>query len=458
MEAVTTERTGDYGELTRAMDAIDAMRADDELLLQEVGRTDRRAALGEKLRAIYEASGVHLTDATIEAAVSGLDRRFTYEPPRRSLAVLAARLYVTRARWWKRAATVSAAVVAVAAAGSLATHVVHVEQEHARVAARDAALAGLKAVREDLAHARALDLQLKGMTVPTVVVPALATLRAKAADLVSAAAAEPGKIASTGIGPRASPAEVEAAQRELDAYTLPGHSVEAILSDARRWVGIAPSLELVIHGATANPYQEQGRKLRGAVQADIAAADLQAADLAVKAVHDFDSAVRASAGMVMPADADQEAKSVLIASMGDVRHALDGGETAAANAKLARYNQLVHVIETPMVVKIVDRPGERSGVWRYPNGNVSARNYYLVVEATDQSGQAQPILVTNEETQKSEMTSMFAVRVPEKEYEAVKDEKVSTGHIAKLEVGDKPAGALQVKFNVATAGGTITEW
>lgn len=458
MGVATTDQTGDYGELTRAMDAIDAMRADDELLLREVGRSDRRAALGERLRTIYEASGVHLTDATIEAAVSGLDRRFAYEPPRSSLPVLAARIYVTRDAWWKRAAVVSAIMLATLSAGGVATHAVRVQREQARIAARETALAGVETVQQDLARARALDAALHQMEVPEVVTPALAKLRAKADNLVNAAAGEPAKLASTGIGPKASPIVVEAAQRELDAFTPPAHEVAILLSNARSWVAMAPALAPVVDGSSPAPYLEQGRKLRNALRADISSADMKAANRAATEVHTFDSAVVAANGMAIPADADQDAKAVLTASMADVRRALEAGDSGTATAELSRFNRLVHAVETPMVAKIVDRPDERSGVWRYPNGNLSARNYYLVVETTNAAGDAQPILVTNEETQKAEMTSMFAVRVPEKEYEAVKEEKVSTGHIATLQVGEKPAGSLQIKFNVATAGGMITEW
>ena len=56
----------------------------------------------------------------------------------------------------------------------------------------------------------------------------------------------------------------------------------------------------------------------------------------------------------------------------------------------ARLNQTYHL-------RIVARPGEDTGVFRIPDVNSAARNYYIVVEAVDAGGNALSVPITSEE-------------------------------------------------------------
>ena len=64
-------------------------------------------------------------------------------------------------------------------------------------------------------------------------------------------------------------------------------------------------------------------------------------------------------------------------------------------------------------VRIVSRPGEMSGIWRIPDANPNARNYYLIVEAVDAGGNVLTLPVRSEEDGEIKQVSRWGQRVPE---------------------------------------------
>lgn len=102
-------------ELMLAMDVVDTLRHRELMLVRELQADDRDQRLLERLREIYTAQGIVVTDEVLEQGVHALrEERFAYPGPRPSLARSLATLYVTRGRWGKRVGG-TVAVVAVAA-------------------------------------------------------------------------------------------------------------------------------------------------------------------------------------------------------------------------------------------------------------------------------------------------------------------------------------------------------
>ena len=132
-------------------------------------------------------------------------------------------------------------------------------------------------------------------------------------------------------------------------------------------------------------------------------------------------------------------------------------DTAAAGA-VAQFEQFVTLLDLSYTLRIVNRSNVQSGVWRYHEDAPGGKNYYLVVEPMDANGNAVTLPVTNEETQRTETVSLFAVRVPQSEYERVKADKIDNGLIDDAVVGEKRRGEIDVEYRVAVAGGAITEW
>jgi hypothetical protein len=171
-----------------------------------------------------------------------------------------------------------------------------------------------------------------------------------------------------------------------------------------------------------------------------------AADLG--AVH-----ARVSTGTDAP-EALQRAASTLAAG----EAALERGDTAAARDALAALESLAEVLEQRYELLIAAGPNAVSGVWRVPDVNTAARNYYLIVEARDDGGRPVRVEITNEETGRVERASTWGLRVPQEVFERVAADKAADGIIQDRLVGTKRAGTLAPEYVIPTSGGAITRW
>ncbi len=83
--------------------------------------------------------------------------------------------------------------------------------------------------------------------------------------------------------------------------------------------------------------------------------------------------------------------------LADGKDALARGDAAGATAALTGLEQLTADLRQSYQLMIVSRPGERSGVFRIPDRNTGARNYYLIVEAIGPDGRPIEMPITSEE-------------------------------------------------------------
>lgn len=105
MNAVSTEASlsrEPLEELMLAMDVVDTLRHSEGLVSRELNTEARRAALLERLRDIYQAQGITVSDAVLAQGVLALEEeRFVYQRPARTPMVWLAELYCSRSRWGK---------------------------------------------------------------------------------------------------------------------------------------------------------------------------------------------------------------------------------------------------------------------------------------------------------------------------------------------------------------------
>jgi len=119
---------------------------------------------------------------------------------------------------------------------------------------------------------------------------------------------------------------------------------------------------------------------------------------------------------------------------------------------------LLHDLEASYDIRIVSRPNEVSGVWRVPDLNPDARNYYLIVEAVSSAGNVVPVNVRSEEDGRTQQRSKWGLRVSEDTFEAVTADKRDDGIIQGDIVGEKQAGKLDPEYRIPTTGATIVDW
>ncbi|TVQ87905.1 MAG: hypothetical protein EA400_10405 [Chromatiaceae bacterium] len=100
MSATATVAKPPLDDVMLAMDVVDTLRRRRSLVERELDESGREQDLKERLRRIYSAQGIEVSDAILEAGVNALkEDRFVYQPPPPGLAVQLARLYVQRGRW-----------------------------------------------------------------------------------------------------------------------------------------------------------------------------------------------------------------------------------------------------------------------------------------------------------------------------------------------------------------------
>ncbi len=142
----------------------------------------------------------------------------------------------------------------------------------------------------------------------------------------------------------------------------------------------------------------------------------------------------------------------------DAVAAVSRKDAAAAAKGYNDLRQLYSQLTRQYTLRIVSRQGERSGVWRVPQSNPKARNYYLIVEAVTPEGKRLSLPITSEEDGKTHIVDKWGLRVKAATFEQVKRDKLDDGIINRSVVGVKKRGYLTPDYSIPTAGGAITEW
>jgi hypothetical protein len=155
-------------------------------------------------------------------------------------------------------------------------------------------------------------------------------------------------------------------------------------------------------------------------------------------------------------DADVESRAQEFYTAGTA--AFDVGDEGRARNALESLRELQGILQQSYTLTIVSRPGERSGVWRIPEANPDARNYYIIVEAVAPDGTTLQVPVVNEETGRTERVAKWGMRVEEDVFNRIAKDKQDDGIIQQREFGVKRSGELQPDYRIPTTGAAITQW
>ena len=143
---------------------------------------------------------------------------------------------------------------------------------------------------------------------------------------------------------------------------------------------------------------------------------------------------------------------------GEGKSALAAGEKDDVLAVLDEMDALRDEIEREYEIRVVSRPGERSGIWRIPDANTNARNYYIIVEAVTPEGRTLKRTVVNEENGTSYQVDKWGLRVEEPLFQRIAADKQDDGIIQQNRFGVKRRGYLTPEYLLPTTGGAITDW
>jgi hypothetical protein len=166
-------------------------------------------------------------------------------------------------------------------------------------------------------------------------------------------------------------------------------------------------------------------------------------------------------GLVASAKAeakDQAALSLLAELEARSRQAVTNADLPAAREAASELTALLARLRQSYEIRIVQQPGTPSGVWRIPDVNQDARNYYIIVEAVGPDGQPIALNILNEETKKTAKATRWGIRVPKSQFDAVRRDKSDDGIIQNAKVAEKPRGAADPVWVIPAPAGAITEW
>lgn len=155
---------------------------------------------------------------------------------------------------------------------------------------------------------------------------------------------------------------------------------------------------------------------------------------------------------------DSAAVTAVDTAEADARAALVRQDAEATRASVAALETLRAELVRTYQIRVVSRPGDPSGVFRIPDVNEGARNYYLVVEAVTPDGSVLSLPVTSEEDGQTRTVAKWGVRVPEAVFDRIRRDKEADGIVDEAVIGEKPRGSLGVAWSVPVGGGSITEW
>ncbi len=104
-------------DLMMAMDVVDTLRHEEGQIAKELKTDERDAAMVERLRQVYAAQGIEVSEEILRAGVEDLKRdRFVYTPPAAGFQRTLAVVYISRDTWSKwLAAAIAVLLIAVAA-------------------------------------------------------------------------------------------------------------------------------------------------------------------------------------------------------------------------------------------------------------------------------------------------------------------------------------------------------
>ena len=153
-----------------------------------------------------------------------------------------------------------------------------------------------------------------------------------------------------------------------------------------------------------------------------------------------------------------DAKNAVESVAGSLTFAIEQRDHTAAKHTTSELRNLTRDIGAAFDIRIVSRSGEKSGVFRVPEDNPRARNYYIIVEAIDRSGNPVQISITSEEDGSTQRVSTWGIRVVSSVFERVKQDKLDDGIIQNVRFGSKRSGALNPDYLFPVEGGSILRW
>ena len=419
----SASQRADLDDLMLAMDVVDTLRHQQSLVEHALSAEQRDAALTERIRDIYRQQGIAVSDDVIAAGVKALrEERFAYREPPGGIKTWLAKCYVQRAKAYKPIAGLLA-VLGIWWGANFAFSTLPEQRELERA---------MEAFNNEVASLQNDNVSLN-------------TRLEQVAD-----AAENPQAVETSFKEINESLRVETALAVEDANGIKRGLAELIPStyqDADDF-----RTEQTSAAAQLTSYEGSVEQLRLKVTTGEHNIRLMRAfaTMPVTLNEMVRSAKKIAAEPAVAAIANASAENAIAA--------LKSRDIESAERAQQQLAELIEEVSVNYKILIVSEPGEKTGVWRYPESNNNARNYYLVVEAVDDSGRRLERSVVSEEDGKTYRVRRWAMRVDERTYNRVGRDKADDGIVQDKVFGEKARGFINPNYRMNTTGASIVSW
>jgi hypothetical protein len=140
------------------------------------------------------------------------------------------------------------------------------------------------------------------------------------------------------------------------------------------------------------------------------------------------------------------------------QRAIANDNHGTARKQLALLKDMNDQLALDYNLRIVSRQGEDTGFARQSRSNPQIENFYILVEAVSRDSRVLKVPITNEETQTTKRVTMWAQRVTEETFDKIVTDKRTDQIVQNDILGHKDRGYLRPTFDMAVAGGAITDW
>lgn len=447
----------DYNTMLAALDAVDAAR---RRSVETLSLADRRASLLEEVSSYYQRQGIEVPQASIEQGVDDfLANDLALTLPRRPVSQFLARLWVFRAR------VMAGCAIAAVAAGLGVFSYVRLQAERSEQAAElraaiESSIDALEAVKVRASHV--------GLPAGTAGGDKVHDITVLANDQIAAATALTAKSypSIAGYNAQAISQEAETFSGQIAGMNAALEKLEPmgeVYRHAMEYRERVASLKLA--DGAPEPLREKYDAAVAAANTAITALDAAGYAQAVQTIEQ----IRGTAASVRALNRELDAlragqargsSAALDSLVAQTAAALQAGRYDEARQFVGRGQQELRFIQTPLTMRIVDRPGVKSGQNRLYTDASGSRvsGYYLIVEAITPDGDIFPMNILNEETGQIVNVNRWGERVPQEVFEKVKRDK-SDGRIDDNVVATKAAGANTFDYRLIPQPlGRITSW
>lgn len=473
---MTTTNAKAFEEKLLTIDLVDGLRREQERLDLALNDGEQMKALRSQIQAYYQQAGISVSDALIDQAIAERQAQRNLFKANRLSAIgrLVASSYVYRRRIGVGLITLAAITVF---AWFLDQQISSWQRERELSAYRSELQQKLDDVQQSLKSADALPTELAALS--SAQIPALPqwsqqlqldfaqarlTLGTEAA---CAALTVPEEMTKPWNG------ETELQRCHEQSERLQSASLQAqqTVRAHQQLASAVQQYELLSQRVTAMPSLSEWRAVSTAMTSannnTVVGSDRQAfvsaSEQAAQAIETIATVASSHARSVSCLrDASSQASSSDQATLTELMNTglgyRDAEQISGVDKWTAQADRTCAFFKQAVTLRVVSERGEKTGVWRYYDGNKGGKTYYIIVDALSGGDAPVEALIQSVEDQKNYQRQRFGVRVDERTFEAIKRDKQDDGLLDQPEIGQKPANSLRWQLQPGFDAQFIAEW